>query len=113
MRSALLLTVFAFACSSTTPPAQDADRPGIEAAVLDVYNAISGPAGSRDWDHLKDLFAPGARLMVVRKDGNVGMMTPDEYIARVKPFFEKSGFFEKPASNRVEHFRDIAHVFSV
>ena len=117
MRCTLVLAVFLAACSSTTPPttpivANDPDRAGIEAAVLETYNAISGPAGPRDWEHLTSLFAPGARLMVMRKNG-VGVMTPDEYIARVKPFFEKSGFFERPASNRIEHFRDIAHVFSV
>jgi hypothetical protein len=112
MRCTLLLTAILFACSSTAPIANDPDQGAIEAAVLDTYNSISGPAGSRDWVHLTDLFAPGARLMVMRKDG-VGVMTLDEYIARAKPYFEKNGFFEKPASNRVEHFRDIAHVFSV
>lgn len=117
MRCILVLAVFLAACSSTTPPttpvvANDPDQAGIEAAVLETYNTISGPAGPRDWEHLTSLFAPGARLMVMRKNG-VGVMTPDEYIARAKPFFEKSGFFERPASNRIEHFRDIAHVFSV
>ena len=113
MRCTLVLAVFFAACSSTAPVAEDPDQAGIEAVVLETYNAISGPAGTRDWDHLKDLFAPGARLMVVRNDGAVGVMTPDEYIARVKPYFEKNGFFEKPSSNRVEHFRDIAHVLSL
>ena len=113
MRLTPILALLLAACSSTTPLANDPDRAGIEAAVLDTYNAISGPAGARDWDHLTSLFAPGARLMVMRKNGVVGIMTPDEYIARVKPFFEKNGFFETPASNRIEHFRDIAHVFSV
>ena len=112
MRFAVVLTALLVACSSTAPIADDPDRPGIEAAVLDLYNAISGPAGTRDWDHLTTLFAPGARLTVVRKNGT-GLMTPDEYIARVKPYFEKNGFFEKPASNHVERFRDIAQVFSV
>src|SRR6266550_4526029 len=113
MRCTLVLAVFLAACSSTTPVvANDPDQAGIEAAVLETYNAISGPAGARDWDHLTSLFAPGARLMVMRKNG-VGVMTPDEYIARVKPYFEKNGFFERPASNRIEHFRDIAQVFSV
>ena len=114
MRCVLLITTaLVVACSSTAPnPVNDPDQPAIEAAVLETYNAISGPAGARDWDHLTSLFAPGARLMVMRKTG-VGVMTPDEYMARVKPYFEKSGFFERPASNRIEHFRDIAQVFSV
>ena len=112
MRSVVVLSALLVACSSTAPVAKDPDRAGIEAAVLETYNAISGPAGARDWAHFSSLFAPGARLMVMRKTG-VGVMTPDEYIARVKPYFEKNGFFETPASNRIEHFRDIAQVFSV
>ena len=112
MRSVVVLSILLVACSTTAPVANDPDRAGIEAAVLETYNAISGPAGTRDWAHLSSLFAPGARLMVMRKNG-VGVMTPDEYVARVKPYFEKNGFFETPASNRIEHFRDIAHVFSV
>jgi hypothetical protein len=39
-------------------------------------------------------------------------MTPHEYATKAKEYFADHGFFEHPIANRVEHFGDIAHVFS-
>jgi hypothetical protein len=94
---------------------QDVDS--MEHIIAAVYDVISGPAGSaRDWDRFRSLFYNGARLIPTRRgpDGKVvaNSVTPDEYIARAQPFFEKEGFFESPVANRVESWDRIAHVWS-
>jgi len=103
--------------AATTPQAKPKDVDSMEHIIAAVYDVISGPAGSpRDWDRFRSLFAPGARLIPTRRgqDGKVAAnsATPDEYIARAQPFFEKEGFFESSVANRVESWDRIAHVWS-
>jgi len=113
-KTAIVLTLALMGCVSAPPPAPavnpDSDEFQIEATVLAVYNVISGPAGRRDWNRFKDLFAPGARLISVRKETVV--MTPDEFQAKNTPYLQEHGFFERPVDTRVERFRDIAQVWS-
>jgi hypothetical protein len=109
-----LLFVLALPLAAATPP--QGPKPGtaefdIEATVLATYNVISGPAGRRDWDRFKELFAPGARL-VSYSNGEAHVMSPEEYVAKNTPFFNDNGFFERPVSTRIDRFRDIAHVTS-
>lgn len=108
---------------SPTPPAQQtvtanpADVNSIDAIVAAVYDVISGPAGKkRNWDRMRSLFLPGARLIPTnaKSTGGYGsrVLTLDEYIARAEPFFEKEGFYEKEVVRRSETFGQIAHLFS-
>ena len=92
-------------------PKPGTDEFAIESTVLAVCNVISGPAGRRDWNRFKELFAPGA-FLASYKDGGATVMTPDEYIAKSKPYFDEHGFFEWPVETTVERFKDIAHVSS-
>jgi hypothetical protein len=117
--SVAILSFAAAACISAAPPAptpQPArDQLAIEATVQAVYSVISVPGGRRDWDRFDSLFAPGARLISTkRKDGVVtaNVMTPQEYATKAGAYFADHGFFEGSIANRVEHFGDIAHVFS-
>ena len=115
MRKTAIVLVFVLAgCASAPPPAPavnpDSDEFQIEATVLAVYNVISGPAGRRDWNRFKDLFAPGARLISVKKETVV--MTPDEFVAKNTPYLQEHGFFERPVDTHVERFRDVAQVWS-
>jgi hypothetical protein len=118
--SALCLLLVATPLLATTPapskktsskPKPGSDEFAIESTVLAVYNVISGPAGRRDWNRFKDLFAPGAR-MISYKNGTPTVMTPDEYIEKSKPFFDQNGFFEWPVETHTERFKDIAQVRS-
>jgi hypothetical protein len=111
--SLLLIALLVPVC--TAAPKRDKPKPGtdefaIEATVLAVCNVISGPAGRRDWNRFKELFAPGALLTSYGKDGPA-VMTPDEFIAKSKPYLDEHGFFEWPVETRVERFKDIAQVF--
>jgi hypothetical protein len=114
--SATLLVILGACAAATPPPAPTSgDEFQIESTVLAVYNVISGPAGRRDWDRFKELFVPGARMIVAKsKDGEVTtkVMTTDEYATSSQEYFKDNGFFERPIATRVERFGDIAHVFS-
>lgn len=102
---------------ATTPAANPADVGSIEAIVAAVYDVISGPAGKkRDWDRMRSLFIPGARLIPTgpRPTGGYGsrVLTVEDYVTRGAPLFEKEGFFETELARRTESFGQIAHVFS-
>jgi hypothetical protein len=111
----LLLIAVLVPVSAAAPkrvkPKPGTDEFAIESTVVAVCNVISGPAGRRDWNRFKELFAPGALLASYGKDGAT-VMTSDEYIAKAKPYFDEHGFFEWPVETSVERFKDIAHVTS-
>ncbi|MHB1559571.1 MAG: hypothetical protein ACYC61_19155 [Isosphaeraceae bacterium] len=44
------------------------DVRSIDAILASLYGTISGPAGPRDWDRLRGLCLPGARLIPCRRD---------------------------------------------
>ena len=113
--------------SSSLPRA--ADVASIDAIVGAVYDVISGPAGQkRDWERMRSLFAPGARLIPtspVRPPGTAPdapltgaetyathVLDVDGYIARASKFLEEEGFFERETARRVEAYGHIAHVWS-
>jgi hypothetical protein len=113
--------------SATLPRA--ADVASVESIIAAVYDVISGPAGQkRDWERMRSLFAPGARLMPtapVRPPGSAPdapltgaeayaarVLDVDGYIERSSKFLEEQGFFERETARRVETYGHIAHVWS-
>ena len=101
----------------TPPVANPADVGSMDAIIAAVYDVISGPAGrKRDWDRMRSLFVPSARLIPTgpRQTGGYGsrVLTVEEYIERASAAFEKQGFYEREAARKVEMFGQIAHVFS-
>jgi hypothetical protein len=92
----------------------------IDAIIRASYDGISGPAGQqRDWNRERLLFYPGARLIPTAKDAGrldrdlaPHMLDIEDYIARVQPYFETTGFYEKEIARRTEQFGYIAHVWS-
>jgi hypothetical protein len=101
-----------------TPAARPADVSSMDAVMNAVYNVISGAKGQRrDWDRMRSLFVPGARLISVHagKDGGASearVMSVEDYIRRAQPLMEKDGFFERESHRTVERYGDIAQVFS-
>jgi hypothetical protein len=97
-----------------------ADVSSIDAIISAAYDSISGPAEKkRDWDRERSLFLPGARLIpTAMKAGEAGadlaprFLDVDAYIARVEPYFQENGFFEKEVARRIEEVGQIAHVWS-
>lgn len=101
----------------SVPAANPADVASIDSIIAALYDVISGPAGKkRDWDRMRSLLVPGARLIPTgpRQAGGYGsrVLTVDDYIERSSPFFEKEGFYESETSRVTEQFGQIAHAFS-
>ena len=102
--------------ASALPAANPADVATMDSTIAALYDVISGPAGKRNWDRFRSLFAPGARLIAngVRPTGEVisRVMTVEDYAQRNGPFFEQQGFFEREAARHADVFGNIAQVFS-
>ncbi len=103
--------------TSPTPVANPPEVGSIDAILAAVYDVISGPAGKkRDWDRMRSLFIPGARLIPTgpRPGGGYGsrVLTVEDYVTRGSALFEREGFFEKEIARKTESFGQIAHVFS-
>src|ERR1700722_9534165 len=81
------------------PKAKAEDVKSPEAIVAAVYSVISGGKGQeRDWDRMRSLFVPDARLIpsVTGKDGHNDalFLTVDGYIERSNSRMTSDGFFE-------------------
>jgi hypothetical protein len=106
---------------STRLHGDTADVESIDAIISAVYQVISGDAGQkRDWDRLRSLYAPGARLIPTTKQAGVSLpdarppepLDVERYIRRVSDYFDQNGFFETEIARRTERFGQIAHAFS-
>ncbi|MCR6495878.1 hypothetical protein LJB71_06360 [Thermomonas sp. S9] len=101
----------------SVPPAAEKDVASLDAIIAALYDVISGPVGqARDWNRLRSLFIPEARMMPVgvRPDGSVGMrlLAVNDYVALSGPLLVERGFHERELARRTERFGHIAHVFS-
>ena len=97
--------------------AKPEDVASVDSIMKAVYSVISGPAGQkRDWDRMRSLFVPDARMMAVgkRQNGDIvrRVMTVEDYIKASGPMLEERGFFEREAARRTEQFGNIVHAFS-
>jgi hypothetical protein len=89
----------------------------VDGVIKNLYDVISGPAGQRrDWNKMRDLFRPEARLssLGVDRDGNPRFLTMaiEDYIRNSGPNFEQNGFFEREIGRVTEQYGDMIHVFS-
>ena len=111
---------------ASTPEAQENSNPAarpraddimsVESIIRALYDSISGPPGTRDWDRLRGLFLPGARLIPSgrRPDGSITarVLSVGDFIKAIEPRVKDEGFYESEIHRRVERFGAIAHVFS-
>jgi len=98
------------------PPANTKDVESLDAIVHAVYDVISGPAGERDWNRFRSLFAPNGRLEPIFKkpDGTFGhrVLSVEDYAKNGAEYFRKQGFFESEIARRTEQFGQMAVVFT-
>jgi hypothetical protein len=85
--------------------------------IAALYEAISGPAGEpRDWDRLRSLLIPGARLIPTGRQpdgtGSHTVWTVEEYIERNSDLMVEIGFRESEIGRPTERFGAIAHAYS-
>lgn len=103
--------------SRQTAGARPDDVGSFEAILAALYDVISGPAGQhRDWNRMRTLFAPGARLIpaVYRADSvpSLRIWDVEQYITLVGLRLESGGFFEREIAHRIERYGGVVHVFS-
>jgi len=94
-----------------------ADVASPDAILAATYDVISGPAGQeRDWDRMRSLFYPGARLIrtEAKKEGGLhaAVLTPEDFVERAGNYFKKNGFFEREFARRAERWGGLMQVFS-
>jgi len=103
---------------TTLPPtAKTGDVSSVDAIMAAIYDVISGPAGQkRDWDRMRSLFVPGARLIPTGRgaDGKrrAIVWTVEDYIKNSGPRLEEMGFFEKEIGRVQEQYGSIVHLMS-
>jgi hypothetical protein len=96
------------------------DLRSIEGIITAMYALISGPPGEpRDWDRLRTLYLPGARLIPTNRaihEGRGGhppdVMDVETFIRTTAPILETMGFEERQIAMRVERFGCTAHAWS-
>ena len=115
----ILSLLLATAQPTATPPqvasvatTRAQDEAAITKAIADVYAVISGPAGQpRDWERMKSLFTPDARLYSIgRLKLNGGSLA--DYISNAGPNLIKVGFSERELARRIEIYGNLAQVWS-
>ncbi len=101
--------------STRVLPVKPGDVKSLDAIVRAIYDVISGPAGARDWNRFRSLFATEARLTSTTKSPSSNsprLFTVDDYVQRAGTYFNTHGFYESAIVNRVQRFGNIAQVFS-
>ncbi|MGQ0538644.1 MAG: hypothetical protein ACT4R6_06835 [Gemmatimonadaceae bacterium] len=103
--------------SAARPAARPEDVASSDAIIKAVYDVISGGVGEkRDWDRMRSLFVPNARLMpaVPRPGGGSAVLvwSVDDWIANSEPFLEREGFHEREIHRVSEEYGNIMHLFS-
>lgn len=93
------------------------DSLSIDSLLTDLYEVISGPAGVRDWERFKKLFHPKAQMGAYSPTqegapGRLVLFSPEDYIQRNGPRFEKMEFFEKEIGRQTQHYGQLVQVLS-
>ncbi len=103
------------ATEAPAPAAESADVESIDAILAALYEVISGPAGERNWDRFRSLFASGAILlpMVPSPEGAtpVRVLSLDDFIAWAEPFFAEP-FYEVESGRTLQRYGNIANAMS-
>ncbi|HEY2462073.1 MAG TPA: alpha/beta fold hydrolase [Candidatus Acidoferrum sp.] len=102
--------------AANSPAAKPEDVASIDSTIRALYDVISGPAGPRNWDRFRSLFAPNARLTAATKnpDGTVRvrLFSAEDYVKGAGSYFSTHGFFESPIATKVERFGNMAQALS-
>jgi hypothetical protein len=92
------------------------DEREIAALLAEVYEALSGPPGERDWLRFRRCYASDARMMPSRRTER-GIVREifdlDRYIESRSALLAQTAFYEREVARRTLVFGDIAHAWSV
>ena len=100
----------------TLPKPRPEDVASPDTIIKAMYECISGPAGKRNWHRLRSLYLEGARLIPtgkrVHKEGELQVMSIDEWIEDVQEYFEENDFYETEIVRHMDQFGSIIQAFS-
>lgn len=117
MRHFLFFISFLFTTLAYAQDKYAVDVTSEDLIVKAMYESISGPKGQRrDWNRLRYLMAPDARLIPTRPASETKRvpcyLTLDDFIKQGDQWLTDHGFFEEEVSRRTETFGSITHVWS-
>jgi hypothetical protein len=111
-------------CHPDWPAAKNpGDVDTVNHLIASLYDAVSGPAGQRDWDRFRSLFVPDGRIVSIipesaatkakpARKGDAVFLTPDMFVQQNDSYFKTHGFFERSIAHRVEEFGNLIEVWS-
>jgi hypothetical protein len=97
---------------------ENRDAETIDSIIAAFYETISGPAGPRDWDRERRLFAAGAILVPTGpipggpSNNKIEILDLDGYIASRSPYFAANDIFEREIARQTFLFGKVAHLLS-
>ena len=98
---------------------QNRDGQTIDSLIAALYETISGPAGPRDWQRERGLFAKGAILLPAGPIPGTGaarspaeILDVEGYIASRAPYFASNDLYEAEIARQTFRFGNTAHVLS-
>jgi hypothetical protein len=98
-----------------TAPKSNQDTASPKAIVSAFFESGSGPAGPRDFDRMRSLFVPGARVITIRRAQGAPATqvsrSIDEYIEEARKYLASNGNFETMKKEWVEQYANLGHVF--
>ena len=123
--SLLILPHFSIAQS----PHQNSDVASVDDLINALYDGISFKPGEMpDWDRLRRLFSPRARLIAPGRQDTIIVLSFEEFAANSSKYIDTSGmlmkglrpygsktrtgFSEKEITRRIEEFGSIVHIWS-
>ncbi|MBT8046892.1 MAG: hypothetical protein HKN57_00350 [Xanthomonadales bacterium] len=96
------------------PRREDVSSP--DAIINAFYDTISGPAGPRNWYRERSLYLEGARLIPignrVHKEGELQIMTVDQWIEDAKGYLEENDFYEAEIVRKTHAYGNLLQAFS-
>jgi hypothetical protein len=97
--------------------ARPEDVSSVDAIIAIDYKLLSGRADEkRDWDRMRTLFAPGARLIPIERDENgipmARVFTIDQYIKSRTPMLAEGDFYEIETHREERREGRLAQVWS-
>jgi len=102
--------------AAKVPAPKPDDVKSLDAIMRAAYDAISGPAGDRDWNRFRSLFLPQARFTEVGKkpDGKTIIISwgVDEFVRDAGAIFAKEPFYENAIVNLPQTYGGMAQVLS-
>ncbi|MGA2346013.1 MAG: hypothetical protein ABSF93_08415 [Candidatus Sulfotelmatobacter sp.] len=102
--------------AAKVPAPKPEDVKSIDAIMHAAYDAISGPAGARDWNRFRSIFLPQARFTQVGKgpDGATFVISwgVDEFVRDAGAVFAKEPFYENSIVNRADSYGNMTQVLS-